>query len=43
MFFTDTVLKMKIHILCPVTYFFENHAVYEKDGRAKQATDDSTI
>jgi hypothetical protein len=27
---TKVVEKIKTHILCSVTFFFENHAVYEK-------------
>ena len=30
MFQTEFVQKIKTHILCSVTFFFENHAVYEK-------------
>ena len=29
MFQTDVVEKIKVHILYPVTFFFENRAVYE--------------
>jgi hypothetical protein len=30
MFQTNFVEKIKTHILCSVTFFFENRAVYEK-------------
>ena len=45
MFQTKVVEKIKTHILCSVTFFFETPAVYEimwnKYGRAGQATDDN--
>ena len=47
MFQTKVVEKIKTHILCSVTFFFENHAVYEimseKYCIPGQATDDNII
>ena len=47
MFQTKVVEKIKTHILCSVTFFFENGAVYEimwkKYCRAGQATDDNMV
>jgi len=44
MFQTETVEKIKTHILYSVTFFFENSTVYEitwkKYSRAAEATDD---
>jgi hypothetical protein len=44
MFQTKVVEKIKTHILCSVTFFFENRAVYEimweKYYRAGQGTDE---
>jgi hypothetical protein len=45
MFETKVVEKIKIHVLCSVTFFPENYAVYEICGkicRARRATDDNT-
>jgi hypothetical protein len=47
MFQTDIIQKIKTHVLCSITFFFENRAVYEKMwkkyGRARQVTDDNII
>jgi hypothetical protein len=46
MFQTKDVEKIKIHILCSITVFFENHTVLRhrgKNGRAGQATDDNIM
>jgi hypothetical protein len=45
MFQAKIVDEIKTHILYSITFFFENHSVYEimwkKYSRAGQATDDS--
>jgi len=43
-----TVEKIKVHILCKLTLFFENRAVYEiiwkkKNATAKQGTEDNIM
>jgi hypothetical protein len=47
MFQTKVAEKIKTHILCSVTFFFENLAVYEKMWKkyckAGQATDDNMV
>jgi hypothetical protein len=47
MFQTKTAKKIKTHILCRMTFFLENRAVYEirwtKIGTAGLATDDNII
>ena len=47
MFQTKGVEKIKTHMLCSVTFFFKNRAVYEimwekKHGTDGQTTDDKT-
>jgi hypothetical protein len=46
MFQTNIVEKIKTRILCSITFFSENHAVYEnveKYCRAAQATDGNMV
>jgi hypothetical protein len=45
-FQTIVVEKIKIHILCPITFLWKSHPLWnnvEKYGIARQATDDNTI
>jgi hypothetical protein len=44
MFYINLGEKIRTHILCPITFFFENLAVYEimsKRGGAREAADNN--